>query len=135
VTRTSRSRLALFAVSLLLSVTLVSAHASAALDMVVGTHLTVPGKTIADCGTRAQAALSTVLQSAIKAGDDGTNWLGYGRTSSTADPSATIIIHCIPTDAAGGYIASFTCSAEVPPNPSTAVDLCNKITNAFGVTP
>jgi hypothetical protein len=131
VTRTSRYRAALFAASLLVSVALVGAHAQAALDLVVGPHLAVPGKTIADCGVRSQAALTTVLGSGIKAGDDGTNWLGFSRPGGAT--AAVIVIHCLTMDS--GYLATFSCSAEVPPNPDTADALCTKITAAFGATP
>jgi hypothetical protein len=130
VTRTSSYRVTLFALSLLASIALVSARSSAALDMVVGAHVAVPNKTIADCGVRAQAALNSVLQNAIKAGDDGANWLAFGKAGGATQNSAAVIIHCLTTD--NGYVATFTCSAEVPPNPVTASDLCTKITAAFG---
>jgi len=130
VIRTSRYRVTLFAVSLLASFALLSAHASAALDLVLAPAIVVPTKPLSDCFTRAQSALNTVLQNAIKAGDDGVNWLGFEKMAGAGEPSASAVIHCIPVGA--GYVATFACSAEVPPNSETADALCTKLTASYG---
>lgn len=129
-TTTPRYRFATAAAALALSCALTGTSASAALDMVVGTRITVPNKPASDCMTRAQGALNTVLQNAIKAGDDGVNWLGFGRPGGASQPSAAAVIHCLPVD--NGYVATFACSTEVPPNPDTADALCTKLVAAFG---
>ena len=101
--------------------------ASAALDMVIGQPAVVANKPLADCTTRAQKALSSVMQTAVEAGTGSGHWAGVSRMEGSV--SATGIIECHPTDT--GYIAAFTCAVQVPPNPDTANALCGKLTAAF----
>jgi hypothetical protein len=122
-------RAAVFGLALTSSVALTSAIALASFDMVVGARSVVPNKPITDCAARAESALNGVMKNAIKAGADGTNWLGFG-PNGTNNPSAAAVIQCFQVDT--GYVVTFTCSAEVPPNTVTATTLCNQLTAAFG---
>lgn len=128
--KTSRYRLALFAVALAANVMLVTTAAPAALDMVVGARTTVPNEPVSDCSTKAKAALNAVLKNAFEAGDGTNQWLAYGPLDSSGHASATAAVHCYPVDT--GYVATFTCAAQVPPNPDTATSLCTKLAAAFG---
>ncbi len=123
-----RCRAAVFGLALSASVALMSTPAFASFDMVVGARSVVQNQPISDCSTRAQNALQSVMNNAIKAGADGTNWLAFA--PNTNSPSAAAVIQCYPLD--NGYVVTFTCSAEVPPNTVTASGLCNALTNAFG---
>jgi hypothetical protein len=130
VAKTSHYRVALFAVALALGFALVSAAAPAALEMVVGARTVVQNEPLSDCTSKAKNALNTVLQNAFEAGDGTGQWLAYGPLDSAGHASATAAIHCYPVDT--GYVVTFTCAAEVPPNPDTATGLCAKLTGAFG---
>lgn len=128
--RTSRFQAASFAVALALDVILASAGAPAAIDTVVAARITVASQPMSDCSAKARGALMAVMQNAVEAGDGSGHWLGFGRITPGADPSAAAVVEC-HADNSGGYAASFTCSAEVPPNPDTATTLCQKLTTAF----
>jgi hypothetical protein len=128
VANTFRCRAAVFVLALSASIALMSTAAMASFDMVVGARTVVQNQPISDCAARAQNALQSVMNNAIKAGADGTNWLGFG-PNGTNSPSDAAVIQCYPVD--NGYVATFTCSAEVPPNTVTASGLCNALTTAF----
>lgn len=124
------SRAVLFSVALTVNVALVGAIAPAAVDMTAGTRAVVPNKPVSDCSARAKSALNSVLQSAGEAGAGTGQWLAYGPADSSGQASAAAAIHCFPLDK--GYVATFTCAVEVPPNSDTASALCSKLTAAFG---
>ncbi len=127
---TLRNRVALFAVGLALSFTFACASAPAALDMAIGARSTVQSGAIADCSAKAKSALNSVLQNAFEAGEGTGQWLAYGAPDSAGNSSAAATIHCFPVNA--GYIATFSCAVQVPPNPDTATALCTKLIAAFG---
>lgn len=112
------------------SVALSSAAAPAALDMYVGARNVVQNANVSDCSAKAKTALNGVLHSAFEAGDGTNQWLGYGPADSAGHSSAAAAIHCYPID--HGYVVTFTCSVEVPPNPEMASQLCAKLNDAFG---
>jgi hypothetical protein len=126
----SRYRVALFSVALTLNCVLAGTSASAAFDMVVGSRSVVQNKPVSDCSTKAKSALNSVLQNAFEAGAGTGQWLAYGPQDSSGHSSASAAIHCFPVG--NGYVVTFTCAAEVPPNPDTASGLCTKLTTAFG---
>ena len=130
-TRTSRYRVTLFAVSLLVSCALVSAHASAAIDLFVGTRMVVQNQPVDDCNTKAKAALGATLTNVVAVGDTN-QWVGSGPPVSGGLPSAAAVIHCFPVGT--GYVVTMTCTVEVPPNPEVASALCARLTTAFGGT-
>ncbi|MBV8491272.1 MAG: hypothetical protein JO199_12150 [Candidatus Eremiobacteraeota bacterium] len=126
-----RYRAALFGLALALALVATGAQAPAALQMVIGTRVVVPNAPVSECSTKAKAALNSVLLNAFEAGDNTGQWLAYGPLDSSGHASATAAIHCYPlTDTS--YVATFTCSAQVPPNPETATSICAKLTAAFG---
>lgn len=124
------SRVALFAGALAANVVLATAAAPAALDMFVGARNVVQNAPVSDCSAKAKTALNGVLHSAFEAGDGTNQWLGYGPADSSGHSSAAAAIHCYPVD--HGYVVTFTCSVEVPPNADMASALCAKLTGAFG---
>ena len=126
---TFQNRAAMFAIALSLGVALVGAHALAALDLVVGARGVIPNTPITDCDTRAKAALASQLQGVFEAGTGTHQWIANSAPDNRGNYSAAAVIHCFPTS--NGYSYTITCSAQVPPNPQTATDLCAKIGAAF----
>lgn len=127
--RILRSRPALFGLALALAVAFSSAKAPAALEMVLGDPVTGTAS-VTECETKAEAALNSVLQNAYS-DDRKQQWLAYGQLDSQRHASAAAAIHCYPlTDSS--YVATFTCSAQVPPNTETATTLCARLEAAFG---
>ena len=104
-----------------------TAPARAALDMVVAPQSAVANKPFSDCSARAKNALTAVMQSAVEAGTGSGNWVGIHRIDGSV--SASAVVECHPVDT--GYVASFTCAVQVPPNADTANALCTKIGTAF----
>jgi hypothetical protein len=124
-------RLALCALACAFSVAAATLPARAALDTAIGPRITVASAPMSDCNTRAQGALQSVLQSAFEAGAGSGEWVAAERITPTSDASGSAIIECHAVGS--GYAASFTCAAQVPPNPYTADELCSKLSTAFGV--
>ncbi|MEO9169673.1 MAG: hypothetical protein ABI282_11710 [Candidatus Baltobacteraceae bacterium] len=129
-TRLLRYRIASFAVALTLNIFLTSAAAPAEVDMAVGARIVVQNAPVSDCSAKAKTALNASLQNAFEAGDGTGQWMAYGQPDSSNHSSAAAAIHCFPVDK--GYVATFTCAVEVPPNPEMAPSLCSKLTTAFG---
>ena len=123
----SRYRGALVICAFALNIALASSPASAALDMVIGPQASVTNKPFDDCSARAKNALTAVMQNAVEAGTGSGNWVGVQRIDGSV--AATGVIECHPVDT--GYVASFTCAVQVPPNPDTANALCTKLSSAF----
>jgi hypothetical protein len=129
VAKTSIYRCALFAAALALAFGMSGTPAPAALDMYVGARTVVQNEPIGDCSTKAKDALNAVLQNAFEAGEGTGQWLAYGPPDYSGHANATAAIHCYPVD--NGYVATFTCAVDVPPNPDTASALCAKLAAAF----
>jgi hypothetical protein len=127
---TSRYRVGLVAAAFALNLVLAVTPASAELNMVLGARAVVQNAPVSDCSAKAKTALNAVLQNAFEAGDGTGQWLAYGPLDSSGHSSATAAIHCYPVDT--GYVATFTCAVQVPPNPDTATGLCTKLITAFG---
>ncbi len=107
---------------------LVSAPASATLDTAIGQRSVVPDKPFSDCSSKADHALTSVMQNATEAGPGSGNW--FGAVSTGGAPSEIAIVECHPQG--DGYAVSFTCSVQVPPSPDAAAALCTKLMAAFG---
>ena len=128
---TFRCRVALFGVALVLIVGMAPVAAPAALDMVVGARQVVKTEPVSACNTKARDALNAVLQGAVEVGSGDTGeWKAYGAPDASGHSSAAAAIHCYPLDT--GYLVTFTCAVQVPPNSDTASALCAKLTAAFG---
>lgn len=130
--RTFRYRVALCAVAVALLFVMASAPATATLDMFVGARTVAQNEPASSCSEKAKNALNSVLQDAFEAGEGTGQWLAYGPRDASGHSSATAAIHCYPVD--NGYVATFTCAVDVPPNPDTASTLCGKLSAAFGAT-
>lgn len=129
VTRTIFQRIAMTSAGLTLALTATAAHAPAALDMSLGERRVVTGQSIAACNAAAKAALNGVLNSAIEIGNNTGEWEGLEPASGPDGTTATAAIHCFPLGS--GYVVTFTCSTQVPPNPDSANALCSKLSAAF----
>ena len=124
-----RLRPALFGLGLALAIAFSGAKAPAALEMVLGDPV-VGNVSVTDCETKAQAALNSVLSNAFS-DDRKQQWLAYGQLDGSQHAAEAAAIHCYPlTDSS--YVATFTCSAQVPPSTDTATTLCGKLEAAFG---
>ncbi|MBV8148564.1 MAG: hypothetical protein JO092_05710 [Candidatus Eremiobacteraeota bacterium] len=126
--RTFPYRSGLFAVALALDVVLCAAPAPAAIDMAIGDQRVVTTQPISDCTTRAENALRTLLQ-APSTGGGGTEFMALAPVQAPATPPRAASIHCFPLDK--GYLVTFECAVEIPPNPTPASDLCTKLVAAF----
>ena len=121
----------LLAVGIALTIGLMPAPLPAALDMVIGARQVVKSEPISSCNTKARTALNAVLVDAaeVGAGDTG-EWKAYGTPDASGHSSAAAAIHCYPLD--DGYVVTFTCAVQVPPNTDSANTLCGKLSQAFG---
>lgn len=129
-------RVAAFAIGLALSFGLAQASAPAALDMVVGARKVVKNEPVSSCNTKAKNALNAVLQGALEVGTGDTGeWKAYGAPDASGNSFAAAAVHCYPLDDVKGYLATFTCAAQTPPNPDTASAICEKLNGAFGGSP
>jgi hypothetical protein len=127
--RTFPCRYALFAVALALDAVFCAAPAPAAVDIAIGDQRVVQNQPLSDCTTRAQNALRTLLQAPSQAGA-GTELMAEAPVEPPATPPRAASIHCFPLDGTG-YIVTFECAVEIPPNPTPASDLCAKLVAAF----
>ena len=125
-------RLGLFAVALAIDCVFTAMPAPAAIDMAIGDSRVVANQPLSDCNTRAQNALRSVLQAPSEAGQGTGEWAAYAPVQAPATPPAAASIHCFPLG--GGYLVTFECAVELPPNPTPASDLCTKLVAAFDAT-
>ena len=129
-TRTTGYRFALLAGGFALAFGMAGTNSSAAIDLAVGARNVVKNQPVSACNSKAKTALNAVLQNAAEIGEGDTGeWEAYGAADSSGHPSAGAAIHCYPID--NGYVVTFTCAAQVPPNPDTASALCTKLAAAF----
>jgi hypothetical protein len=123
-------RVAVLATSFVLTFALTATAAPAALDMFVGARKVVKSQSVASCNAKAKDALNGVLQNALEVGTGDTGeWKAYGAPDASGNSFAAAAVHCYPLD--DGYLVTFTCTAQVPPNPDTASALCAKLATAF----
>lgn len=124
----SYRRIGLLAVDLALAFGLTGTTAPAALDMFVGARTVVKNEPLSACNAKAKTALNAVLENALEADDTG-QWQAYGTLDSSGHSSAAAAVHCYPLG--DGYLVTFTCAVQAPPNPDTASALCEKLSAAF----
>ncbi|HTX58902.1 MAG TPA: hypothetical protein VMH02_04425 [Verrucomicrobiae bacterium] len=127
--RTTRFRLGIFAVVLALGFASSVLRATAALDMSTGLRIVTTNAPESDCSAKAKEALTSQLASTFEAGAGTGQWLGYGPIDAAGHASAAAAIHCFPVGT--GYVVTFTCAVELPPNPYSADDLCNRLAAVF----
>lgn len=123
-----RSRAGLCAVACAMASLLAAAPASADLQSVVGARTVVTGEPVSSCSAKAKAALDSVLQNAFGS-EDGWDWLAYGAPDRSGNATSGAAINCYQLG--DGYLVTFTCAAQVPPNPDTAATICTKLVAAF----
>jgi hypothetical protein len=123
-----RHRVALPAVAGALAFALTCAAAPAALDMTIGARKLVTNEPLSACNSRAGSALRSVLGSAAEVEDTG-EWKGNGPPGAQIGSAAAAAIHCYPIGS--GYVVTFTCAAQLPENPDTAIAMCTKLAAAF----
>ena len=128
--RVSRYWAAAFAAAIIIDLSLVTTTAFAAVDLSIGNRAVVQNAPLSQCSMKAKNALNSVLQNAVEAGANTGQWLAYGVPDSNGLSTTAAAIHCFPVDK--GYVATFTCSVELPTNPEPASALCTKLTTAFG---
>jgi len=129
VTRISRRCVALLAGGLVVAFGLLSTRAPAALDMNVGAAKVVQSQPVSACNNAAKSALNAVLQNAVELGGDTGEWLAFAAPDSANGSTAAAAINCYPL--AGAYLATLTCTAQVPPSVDSATALCTKLATAF----
>jgi hypothetical protein len=104
-------------------------RAPAALDMALGDRKVVDDQPISACNASAKAALTAVVNNASELGASG-EWVGYAPATGPDGTVASAAIHCFPLGDKG-YVVTFTCATQVPPNPDSAGALCGKLSAAF----
>ncbi len=122
-------RVSRFAAALFCALMLTSAIAPASVDLATGIRHVVPSGTIADCDSKASAALGAYLQHVLSPTQD--EWVGTGPINSgmSSDTTSAGTIHCYAH--AGGYVVTLTCTVEVPNNSYTATALCQDLLAHF----
>lgn len=127
----ARSRV--FAATLCAGILLTSALAPAAVDLSTGLIHVVPNGTMAECRSKAQAALAAYLQNPAEATPG--EWIarGVSQSNGVSDTTAAGSIHCFAHGS--GYVVSFTCAVEAPNNPYDAASLCEDLEANFEGTP
>jgi hypothetical protein len=122
-------RLGRFAIFLVCALIAARAIAPASVDLATGIRHVVPSGTIADCDSKASAALGAYLQHVLSPTQD--EWVGTGPIGENVAPDTTSAgtIHCFAH--AGGYVVTFTCTVEVPNSTYTATALCDDLLNNF----
>jgi hypothetical protein len=127
--RSIGTRLALFAVALILGMAWCTAAAPAALDFATGQRNVIVNKPIEDCWTNAKTALASALTNPFDAHDGSGQWIAYGPNDAYGKPASAAVVHCFPVGT--GYVVTFTCAADVPPSLFTAAQLCSNISAVF----
>jgi hypothetical protein len=98
--------------------------------MNVGAAKVVQSQPVSACNNAAKSALNSVLQNAVELGSGDTGeWEAFAAPDSANGSTAAAAIDCYPL--AGGYLATFTCAAQVPPSVDSATALCTKLATAF----
>jgi len=129
--RTIARRAALFSAACAVAFGATTTTSRAALDFAVGARTVVKGEPVSNCNAQARKTLDAVLQDAAEVGSGDTGeWRAYAAPDASGHSSAVAAIHCYPLD--DGYLATFTCAVQVPPNPDSAIALCTKLATAFG---
>ena len=112
---------------LALALSATALRAPAALDMAIGDRKVVENQPLEMCDASAKAALTAVVNNASGGNHE---WVGYAPATGPDGTVATAAIHCFPIG--NGYLVTFTCATQVPPNPDSASALCGKLSAAFG---
>jgi hypothetical protein len=129
--RTITRRAALFSAACTVAFGMMTTTSPAALDFAVGTRTVVKSEPVSNCNAQARKTLDAVLQDAAEVGSGDTGeWRAYAAPDASGQSSAAAAIHCYPLD--DGYLATFTCAVQAPPNPDSATALCTKLATAFG---
>lgn len=127
---TTLRRVAASAVCLALAFGLAATRAPAALDLFVGAQTVVKDQPLSSCNAKAKDALNAVLENASEVDDTG-EWKATGTPDASGNSFAAAAVHCYPLSDSS-YVVTFTCAAQVPPNPEAASAICAKVTAAFG---
>jgi len=124
-------RAAVFSAACAVAFGMTTATSPAALDFAVGARTVVKSEPVSNCNAQARKTLDAVLQDAAEVGSGDTGeWRAYAPPDASGQSSAAAAIHCYPLD--DGYLVTFTCAVQVPPNPDSANALCTKLATAFG---
>jgi hypothetical protein len=123
-------RIGVLTAGIVLAMSATALRAPAALDMALGDRRVVDNQPVSACDASAKAALTQVVSNAAEASPGSGEWVGYEPATGPDGIVATAAIHCFPVG--GGYVVTFTCATQVPPNPDSASSLCGKLSAAFG---
>lgn len=123
------SQVAVVTAALALAMGATALRAPAALDMALGDRKVVENQPVSACDASARTALTQVVDNATEIGAS-SQWVGAAPATGPDGITATAVIHCVGTGS--GYIVTFTCATQVPPNSDSAGALCAKLSAAFG---
>lgn len=106
-----------------------SSAAPASVDFSVGIRYVSPAGSLSDCGDKAKAALGAFLPSVTESSPGSGDWIGNSSNGMSGTPTATAVVRCFALSK--GYVATFTCAAQLPDNPYTANALCLNVAHKF----
>jgi hypothetical protein len=113
----------------LFSVSLCCAAALASVDLSAGIRYVSPTGGLPECGAKARAALEAYIPGATETPPGSGDWIAMGQNGAigVATSAATVRCYALPK----GYVATFTCSVQVPANPYDANALCLDVAHKF----
>ena len=111
-----------------LAMSMTALRSPAALDLALGDRKVVSNQPVTACDASARAALGQVVHSAVEIGATD-QWVGVAPATGPDGTVAVAVVHCVAVG--NGYLATFTCTSQVPPYPDSASALCSKLSAAF----
>lgn len=117
-----------FTLALLGALAVTATMAAAKLELTSGIRYVVADQPVSQCNTKAQTALNAYLSNVTETPEGSGNWTGSGPKGTTQN-TARAVVRCYPVDK--GYVATFTCAIQTPPNPYTAEILCLDVAHNF----
>lgn len=122
-------RAAFFAVASIAASIWCSSGAPASVDISAGIRHVSPDGTLADCSDKAKSSLNAFLQDAAESTPGSGDWLAHSQNGVAGTPTANAAVRCYALPK--GYVATFTCTVELPDNPYTAAALCLDVAHKF----
>jgi hypothetical protein len=107
----------------------IAVPANAGVDMSTGIRYVYDGGTLADCSSKAKAALNAYLQNATEKTPGSGEWQAYAKANASGQATAGAIVQCAV--AGKGFVVTFTCAVQSPGNSYNADDLCHNIAHNF----
>jgi hypothetical protein len=106
-----------------------SAAAPAAVEMSVGIRYVSQSGSLADCSSKARAALNAYLPSPSESSPGSGEWVAQAQNPQAGAATSAATVRCYPLST--GYVVTFTCAVQLPENPYGADALCLDVAHKF----